>query len=340
MSCDGEPPSMRFVDGRLGFRPGHVCGKLERRDAFPGPILDHAARVLGPAEHVKLGQRITLPLDNGARYMHLGADQSSSVDLPLDFQIRVGLKRGSRADCRNAVREKQPRIAEWHFVSEHVIGVEKVAQIKKMAVHVDESGKRRVSGKVDPLRARRNVDRAGRSEGGNAAAGYENRLVLLCRRSGAVNDRGVLKGNNGRRYANKFFPSREALRRNRWQQFVHFAEAAVPTALVLTAGFLISKAGLSQDNVGSRSPRQKLYADLGVARRACERAVLIPLPSEDEFLRRTHFAKRSVQIVEFFLRNKAKAETASGASFKRRRLRPMGLVGGQEPLGHGSRVRP
>src|SRR5580692_7561430 len=99
MSCDGEPPPMRFVDGRLGLRPGHVCVKLEGRGAFPGPILDHAARVLRTSEHVKLGQRITFSLDTGTSHMDLWADQSSGVDLPLDFQIRVGLKRGSRADC-------------------------------------------------------------------------------------------------------------------------------------------------------------------------------------------------------------------------------------------------
>src|SRR5215469_799119 len=120
--------------------------------------------------------------------MHLWADQSSDVDLPLDFQIRVGLKRGSRADCRYPVREIQPRIAEWHVVSEEVIGVENVADIKKMAVHADESGKRRVSGEVEPLRAPRDVDRAARSQGSDAASGHDNRLVLLCRRSRAVND--------------------------------------------------------------------------------------------------------------------------------------------------------
>src|SRR5215469_2853856 len=151
MSCDGKPPPMRFVDGRLGFRPVHACRKLEGCDAFPGPILDHAARVLRPGEHVKLGQRITFSLDTGTSYMDLWANQSSGVDLPLDFQICVGLKRGSRADCRNPVREIQSRIAEWHVVSEQVIGVEKVAQIKKMTVHVDKSGKRRVSGQIDTL---------------------------------------------------------------------------------------------------------------------------------------------------------------------------------------------
>ena len=81
---------MRFVDGRLGFRPGHVCGKLEGCGAFPGPILDHAARVLRPGERVKLGQRITFSFDAGTGYMHLRPDQSSGVDLPLDFQICVG----------------------------------------------------------------------------------------------------------------------------------------------------------------------------------------------------------------------------------------------------------
>ena len=299
MSCDGEPPPMRFVDGRLGFRPGHVCVKLEGRGAFPGPILDHAARVLRPGEHVKLGQRITFSLDTGTSYMHPWSDHGSGVDLPLDFQICVGLKRGSRADCRNPVREIQPRIAEWHVVSEQVIGVEKVARIKKMVVHADESGKRRVSGEVDPLRARRHVDRAGRSEGGDAASGHDNRLVPLCRRSRAVNDRGVFKGNNGRRYANKFFPSREALRRNRCQQFVHFAEAAVPTALVLTARLFVSKSELGQDNVCHSVVRGELNGDFCVPGRACERAVLIPLPVEDEFLWRMHFAKRSMQVVEF-----------------------------------------
>src|SRR5215469_8710311 len=207
MSSDGESPTMSFLDGRLGFRPGYVCAKFEGRDAFPGPILDHAVRVLGPAEHVKLGQRITLPLDNGARYMHLGADQSSGVDLPLDFQIRVGLKRGSRADCRNAVREKQPRIAEWHVVSEHVIGVEEVAQIKKMAVHVDESGKRRVSSQIDTLHIRGNLYRTRRSSGNNPALRNQNGFVPLCRRCRAIDNRGMLKSNNGRRYADEFLPS-------------------------------------------------------------------------------------------------------------------------------------
>src|SRR5215467_7635822 len=232
--------------------------------------------------------------------MDLGPDQSSSIDLPLDFQIRVGLKRGSRADCCNPAREIQPRIAERHVVSEQVIGVEKVAQIKKMTVHVNESWKRRVSGEVDTLRVFRNVDRTGRSQGGDAAAGHDNRLIPLCRRSRAVNDGGVFNGNNGRRYANKLFPSREALRRDGIQQFVHFAEAAVPTALVLTAGLLVSKPELCQDNIGSRSPRQKVDADFGVAGRSCEGAVLIPLPVEDKFLWRMHFAKRSMQVVGFF----------------------------------------
>ena len=149
-----------------------------------------------------MGQRITFSLDTETSYMDLWADQGSGVDLPLDFQICVGLKRGSRADCRNPVREIQPRIAEWHVVSEQVIGVEKVADVKKMVVHADESRKRRVSSEVDALHTRRNVDRSGRSEGSDAAAGDDNRLVLLCRRSRAVDNRGVFKSNTGRRYAN------------------------------------------------------------------------------------------------------------------------------------------
>src|SRR5690242_16584580 len=105
MPCDGEPPPMRLVDGRRGFRPGRVGAKLEGRDALPGPILDHSARVLRPGEHVKLRQGIALSLDTGTSYMHLWADQSSGLNLSFDFQIRVGLKPRSRADCRSPVRE-------------------------------------------------------------------------------------------------------------------------------------------------------------------------------------------------------------------------------------------
>src|SRR5579864_815246 len=220
MSRNGEPPPMRFVDGRLGFGSGHVRIKLEGRRTFPGPVLDHAACVFGPGDLVKLDQGITLAGNIGTRYMYLRPNQSSVVDSLLDFQIRVGLKRAGGADCGNAVREIQPRKAERHVVSEQLVDVEKVAHIEKMIVHANESGKRRVSGEVDPLRARRDVDRAGRSEGGNAAAGYDNGLFLLCRRSCAVDDQGVFKGNNGRRYANEFFPSRDALRRNGSQQVV------------------------------------------------------------------------------------------------------------------------
>src|SRR5437879_11647650 len=102
MSCDGEAPPMRFVDGRLRFHSGHVCVKLEGRGAFPGPILDRAARVLRPGEHVKLGQRITFSLDTETSYMDLWADQSSGVDLPLDFQICVGLKRDRKSTRLNS----------------------------------------------------------------------------------------------------------------------------------------------------------------------------------------------------------------------------------------------
>src|SRR5215469_9036450 len=241
MSSDGESPTMSFLDGRLCFRPGHVRAKFEGRDAFPGPILDHAARVLRPSEHVKLGQRITFSLDTGTSHMDLWADQSSDVDLPLDFQIRVGLKRGSRADCRNPVREIQPRIAEWHVVSEQVIGVEKVAHIKKMVVHADKSWECRVSRQAHALRICGNLNGARWPKRGNAAAGNDNRLILLCRCSRAIDDRGVFESNNGRRYANEFFRSRADFLRNRGQQFVHFAEAPVPAALILTARFVVSK---------------------------------------------------------------------------------------------------
>src|SRR5215472_4216908 len=247
MSCYGQSPAMRFLNRRFGFRPRHIGVKLERRCAFSRPVLHHAARVLRPADRAKLRQRIAFPRDIGTSYTDLGADQSSGVDLLLDFQIRVGLKRTSRANCRNSVREIQPRKAERHDVSEQVICVEKVADIKKMVMHADESGKRRVSGEVDALRARRNVDRAGKSEGSDAAAGYDNRLVSTCRRSCAVNNRGVFKGDERRRYTNEFFPSREALRWNGCQQFVHFAEAAAPTALVLPSRLFTLETGLRQN---------------------------------------------------------------------------------------------
>src|SRR4029077_16267775 len=166
--------------------------------------------------------------------------------LLLDFQIGIGLKGGSRADCRNSVCEIQPRIAERHIMGEQVVSVEEVAHVEKMIVHANESGKRCMSGEVDTLRVCRNVDGAGRAECGDVAAGCDNRLVLFCWRSSAVDDGGMFESNDWRRHANEFFPSLKALRRNRRQQFVHFAEAPVPAALVLTAGLVVLKTELGQ----------------------------------------------------------------------------------------------
>src|SRR5207302_9326679 len=124
------------------------------------------------------------------------------------------------------------------------------------------------------------------------------------------------------------------------KQLLHLPETAVPAAFILPARFLVSKTSLSQDKVCPSSMRDKLDGDLRVSGRACERALLVPPPVEDELFRRTHFAERSVQVVVFIACDEPQPEAASGTGGKYRSLRPTVVIGRQKPLGHGLRIGP
>src|SRR5262249_6396328 len=225
-------------------------------------------------------------------------------------------------------------------MGERVVSVEEVAQVKQVAMHVDKPRERRVSREVDPLRVRRDVDRAGRSDRGDVAASYDNRLVLLRRRSSAVDDRGMFKSNDWRRYTDEILPSNKRLRRHIVKQLLHLPETAVPAAFILPARFFVSKTALSQYKVCSSSMRGKLDGDVSVSWRARERAILVPSPVEDKLFRRTHLAKRSVQIVQFIASDESQVEIASGTGGNRRSLSPTGVFGRQEPLSYGLRISP
>src|SRR5262249_41111204 len=56
--------------------------------------------------------------------------------------------------------------------------------------------------------------------------------------------------------------------------------------------------------------------------------------------RRTHLAKRSVQIVQFIASDESQVEIASGTGGNRRSLSPTGVFGRQEPLRYGLRISP
>ena len=116
--------------GDVGWFPGrhhHTCvfGPLGSSPQFCARILGYAKERYADgvrSSSVKRFGSDAISAPNGC--MDLGADQISGVDLPLDFQIRVGLKRGSRADCRNSVceevntvgrhgRKSRPRGGSW-----------------------------------------------------------------------------------------------------------------------------------------------------------------------------------------------------------------------------------
>ena len=106
-------------------------------------------------------------------------DDPQRVDEALEVELLIRVDAARGADGRHAGREEEARIAHAHELHAAVVHV---------VVQPDDPGDHGLPGEIDRARACRDGHRARRPDGGDLLAADDDRLPVLHRRAGAVDD--------------------------------------------------------------------------------------------------------------------------------------------------------
>ena len=184
---------MRSFDCGSKLVGGDEVVNLEIVHALIEPEIHCFRSVIWASQLVRLQNPTAFTLDIRPRRMDLRPRRFARINVPLDLEIGVRLKRAGGADRRYPGREIQPQEAVRH------LAINSVAHgIKHVIVHTDETGDYAVAVQIEHVRILRDARPGGTADRLNLAVRQHDGLIVFCRTAGSINHAHMLQRNDRR----------------------------------------------------------------------------------------------------------------------------------------------